>query len=290
MNERASNGEGNTSLQQGTAVIFDIGANNGDDIPYYLRKANVVVAVEANPELCRQLRSRFSSEIQQQRLCIENCVLTADDQGACVPFYISKSHHVLSQFPVPSDNPDLYERVLLPGRSVRQLFEEYGSPYFVKIDIERYDHVVLRSLFNNSIRPYYISAESHSIEVFLLLATLGGYNLFQIVDGASVEKIYRDCPIRTADGIDVYSFPYHSAGPFGEDLAGCWVDAASLFRRLLSEGLGWKDIHAMKESGGNERRLTRIPWRIIYWRYKIAWFAVRGSWKMYRMLFKRRKV
>jgi hypothetical protein len=30
-------------------IIYDLGANNGDDIPYYLLKADTVVAVEANP-------------------------------------------------------------------------------------------------------------------------------------------------------------------------------------------------------------------------------------------------
>ena len=32
-------------------VIYDIGSNNGDDIPYYLMKCDKVVAVEANPLL-----------------------------------------------------------------------------------------------------------------------------------------------------------------------------------------------------------------------------------------------
>jgi len=58
-------------------VIYDIGANNGDDIPYYLQKADVVVAVEANPDLCKQLRERFVESIECGRLVVENCVVTA---------------------------------------------------------------------------------------------------------------------------------------------------------------------------------------------------------------------
>ena len=33
-------------------IIYDFGANNGDNIEYYLLKSDLVIAVEANPELC----------------------------------------------------------------------------------------------------------------------------------------------------------------------------------------------------------------------------------------------
>ena len=42
-------------------VIYDFGANNGVDIPYYLLKADLVIAVEANPKLCAQIQDRFSN-------------------------------------------------------------------------------------------------------------------------------------------------------------------------------------------------------------------------------------
>jgi len=35
-------------------IIYDFGANTGNDIPYYLKKADVVVAVEANPRFASQ--------------------------------------------------------------------------------------------------------------------------------------------------------------------------------------------------------------------------------------------
>ena len=274
----------------GKAIIYDIGANNGDDIPYYLKKADVVVAVEANPELCRQMQGRFSSEIQQGRLVIENCVLTSEDQGETVPFYLHKTNHVLSQFLPPKYNSENFERVLLSGKSVSQLFEEYGLPYYVKIDVEGYDHILLLSLFNRNITTQYISAESHSIEVFLLLTSLGGYNLFKIVDGNSVVNEYRNHLIKTIDGEEVYSFPFHSAGPFGEDVAGNWINSACLFRRLQSEGLGWKDIHAKKDYTGSQHWQPRTSWRIKYWHYKSKWFASKAYKKVMRTLLKTVKV
>ena len=40
-------------------VIYDIGSNNGDDLRYYLLKANKAVAVEANPMLCEKTSATF---------------------------------------------------------------------------------------------------------------------------------------------------------------------------------------------------------------------------------------
>lgn len=280
--------------KHGKTIIYDIGANNGDDIPYYLKKADVVVAVEANPDLCRQMSERFSSDIQQGRLVIDNCVLTSsEDQGETVPFYVHKKAHVLSQFPPPKRHPDDFERVLLPGKSVSQLIEDHGCPYYIKIDIENYEHILLRSLFNSGISPCYISAESHKLEVFLLLTCLGGYNSFKIVNGSSVVNEYCNYRIKTINGEEVYSFPHHSAGPFGEDVAGSWIDSAGLFRLLQSEGLGWKDIHAKIDNTEMQQLQSRIPWQIIYWYYKakwipthIKWIAIRAYRKIKRNLFK----
>ena len=43
-------------------IIYDFGAHNGNDIPYYLTKADKVVAVEANPGLAAQIKERFKDE------------------------------------------------------------------------------------------------------------------------------------------------------------------------------------------------------------------------------------
>ena len=82
-------------------IIYDFGANNGDDIPYYLNKADLVVAVEADPSLCKIMNDRFQNEILSKRLVIENIVI-AVDQEAEVPFFIHKTSNVLNQFPEPS--------------------------------------------------------------------------------------------------------------------------------------------------------------------------------------------
>jgi len=51
-------------------LIFDIGANNGDDTAAYLTRGYNVVAVEANPSLCVELRARFQPELESGRLTL----------------------------------------------------------------------------------------------------------------------------------------------------------------------------------------------------------------------------
>ena len=40
-------------------VIYDFGANKGQNLKYYLSKKCKVVAIEANPELCLQIQKKF---------------------------------------------------------------------------------------------------------------------------------------------------------------------------------------------------------------------------------------
>jgi FkbM family methyltransferase len=226
-------------------VIYDFGANNGDDLPYYLKKGDLTVAVEANPRLAELIQNRFEKEIGEKKLVVLNGVLTIGHDIKPVDFYIHKEHHVLSRFPRPADSEiDHFTSVTLPSLYVVDVIQKYGNPYYVKIDLEGYDHIILKEILLNNIRPTFISSESHSIEVFALLRFLGMYKSFKLVDGPTVETKYRDCLIGTVHGPESYSFPHHSAGPFGDDIEGSWRAPTGFFRYLVHENVGWKDIHA----------------------------------------------
>jgi FkbM family methyltransferase len=213
-------------------VIYDFGMNNGDDVSYYLTKSDKVVAVEANKKLCDFAADRFSHEVAEGRLTILNVALSGTESLEPLPFYIHKDQHVLSQILPPSpEQSELFDAVLVQRRTGSSIVRDYGTAHYIKIDIEHYDHVILRELFVSHIFPDHISAESHSAEIFCLLGAFG-YNSFNLVDGQSVPE--------------VYGFPPHSAGPFGEDLLSPWYDLNSFFSVLASAGMGWKDVHASK--------------------------------------------
>ena len=228
-------------------TIYDIGSNNGDDIPYYLMKGDKVVAVEANPLLARQIEARFEKQIKSGALIVENCVVTIDEPGQ-VFFYLHKGEDFLSQLPEPDpENMVNFEKVELPAKNIIDMIRKHGPPYYIKIDVEHYDQKLLKCLFINDIRPPYLSCESHHIDVFCLLVALGNYDAFKLVEGWSVDKKFANHEVRGPDNEIVnYSFPYHSAGPMGNDIAGKWMNKDNFFAFLSHVKLGWKDIHVSR--------------------------------------------
>ncbi len=255
-------------------IIYDLGANNGCNIEYYLMKADKVVAVEANPKLATQIKTQFASEIALGRLVVENIVLSVETGTKKVPFFIHKTKDVLSQFPEPSsENITKFERVELPSKCIFDIIKENGEPYYIKIDLENFDAVVLRALFNNNITPSFISAESHSVEIFALMVASGNYNSFSLLDGKTVPKVYNNHKIRTINGEANYSFGKHSAGPFGDDLRGNWLTADNFLRVLAIKNLGWKDVHATNIITANE---NDQPYKILLQRHtpKSVWRAI----------------
>ena len=239
-------------------VIYDFGANNGDDIDYYLYKAELVIAVEANPLLCQIMILRFQDAINKGKLVIVNCVLVVNKSSDLVSFFIHKTNHVLSQFLRPeNDIFHDYEEVIIPAQDPVSLVKKYGDPYYIKIDIEHYDQIILRELFNNEIRPPFISAESHTAEVFAILVALGGYRAFKLVDGASVKDKYKNLKVYENGESKIFSFPLHSAGPFGNDINGLWMNANNFLSELALEGLGWKDIHASNIEEANPYNIVK---------------------------------
>lgn len=155
---------------------------------------------------------------------------------------------MLSQFSKPIDSIlEDYEENFLPSKNIIELIEQYGEPYFIKIDIEGYDHIILKELFKTNIRPPYISAESHQADVFATLVACGGYNSFKMVEGATVGAKYNNARFIKKTGEEgFFKFLDHSAGPFGNDIIGPWMSANTILRVLGIAGLGWRDIHASR--------------------------------------------
>jgi FkbM family methyltransferase len=241
-------------------VIYDFGANNGDDIPYYLKKADVVVAIEANPSLAEAIGSRFADEVSDGRLVVENCALVVHDSTVPVPFYVHKENHVLSQFPPPKkEEEEQFDKILVPGRKPSDIVNQYGSPYYIKVDLEHFDQQVLEELFSANIHPTYISAECHDVAVFATLVSRGGYNAFKLVDGPSVSQCYQGLKIKTSTGLTEHSFPHHAAGPFGDDIPGDWMSANKFYHLLSLAGLGWKDVHAFSGAPAAGDDLSALP-------------------------------
>lgn len=230
----------------GVPLVYDVGMNNGDDVEYYLEKGCRIVGIEANPELCDACRVRFASAIAAGKLRIINCAVGAVEGEA--EFYVNRRSHVVStllQAATERDH-DAWKTISIPVKRLSALIDDNGEPYFVKIDVEHFDAIVLRDLWERKIVPPFISAESHTIDVFRQLVAMG-YRQFKLVKGGTVHAKFQNHRIRTVHGATkIFSFKHHSSGPFGEDIPGPWIGRDELLERLLAHGLGWIDIHARR--------------------------------------------
>lgn len=228
-------------------VIYDIGMNNGDDLPYYLAKGTKVVGIEANSSLCDLVLKKYSDQVRTGQLVIENCVITADRDEGEVDFYLHREAHVLSQFPRPSEERIAqYEKVKVPQRLASSIVHQHGEPHYIKLDIEHYDIMALEELFSQGIFPEFISTEMHDLEAFVLFQ-VAGYTRFNFVTGPQVSSLYRGFTFRDITGLKkTFSFPHHAAGPFGEDLLFAWLKTWQMAFVIHLLKAGWWDLHAAR--------------------------------------------
>lgn len=196
-------------------TIFDLGMNNGDDTAYYLAKSFRVVAIEANPYLCKSAGLRFHEEIRSGALTILNAAVT-DKCQECV-FYINLDNDHWSSLDIQwaSRNESRVSPHAINGVTLSELVRNHGVPHFLKIDIEGGDRSVLEQMTASGIFPAFLSIEDcrFGYEYLELLYKIG-YRRFKLSDQTIV-------PQQQDPAID-HPFMPGSSGMFGNELAGEW--------------------------------------------------------------------
>jgi FkbM family methyltransferase len=233
-------------------LVFDIGMHNGDDTAYYLARGYRVVAVEANPGMCETARERFAAAIGTGQLSIRNIAI-AETQGE-MDFWIS-SDASLSSFNAEhaTKNDAQATHIKVETMPFRQLMEQYGTPFFVKIDIEGSDSLCLRDLEATASRPAYLSFEAGDglTNAHIKLLESLGYRSFKCVRQNDLREITPRNVIHQGEfqrvlkglnwlpriGIRHITWRFHyrrrpvngwqfsldSSGPLGMELPGRWL-------------------------------------------------------------------
>lgn len=242
--------------------VFDLGHNTGQDTLMYLKDLNTrVLAVEANPALVTESKQKFKDEIDQGRLKLVSVGL-ADSETASGKrqFWVNNVNSKFSSFLEHLGCRDGWGKLMAEGDhshcntiemdivSCKDMVEQFGTPVYLKIDIEGLDRVCLESIANLEAnkRPKYVSVENvHSH--FLNIMTHMGYSRFKAVNQARLE-------LGVSADVKGYS------GPWGEhavdDLTGTrWQTKEEILERLPlndtmvyegQERKAWYDLHAMR--------------------------------------------
>lgn len=232
-------------------LIFDVGMHKGLDTEWYLAKGFKVVAVEANPFLARLVADRLSDAVADGRLVIEN-VGIAENEGS-LPFYVNLDNDEWSSFDQSLGTRDgtRYDILSVPCVNASWLFAKHGIPYYAKIDIEGFDHFVVRAIGALAEKPKYASVEDNGFESLVEMHNAGAKS-FKFLD--QVDKWKIKLPEVPLEGVYAEgAFGAFTSGPFGAEVPGEWMplDEAALFYlnnvRPPAVGLGehWWDIHGL---------------------------------------------
>jgi FkbM family methyltransferase len=244
-------------------IIYDVGMHEAQDTEFYLRKGFLVVAIEANPALAKKAEERFYKEVKSGQLVVLNVGIGKVGSNKKMTFYVNDTNTEWSSFNKSlalRENHD-YHTVEVECRALNSVIEEYGYPYYVKIDIEGFDKIALQSLLTMEVLPKYVSVENGNAGILNLLHQ-SGYNLFKYIQQNNVQDTVLPKPAMEGVWIE-HVFPSGSSGPFGEETIGTWkncndiiVDISKVWdpesTKKNPEHIdaihGWFDLHAKRES------------------------------------------
>lgn len=235
-------------------LIFDLGANVGGNIPYYLTKAKKVICVEANPVLCKKLKTKYAQIIDQGKLVIVEACLTINQDAKDVKFYIHKFKSGLSTFCTPNISfKNDYLELTVKAVTYEHLIHKYGNPDFVKIDLEGYDKVVLDYMIRQNMLPDYLQFENQGFDMLQKIIDLKIYNSYNIVTFYNFSKFYD------------YNHE-RNAGPLGTDIKSPWLSGEQLIKLYKTINHPWLDIHLTRE---NFIADNRIDYNFYYYKQSL---------------------
>jgi FkbM family methyltransferase len=234
-------------------LIFDLGANQGEDTEFYLAKGFRVVAVEANPLLHAMLRDRLAGPIAHGQLVLLNLGIWSE--AATLTFYLNEDNDHWSSFDPAygTRRGTRYRSLAIPCLTAPELLRRFGVPRYLKVDIEGADRLVLAGLHGLSPLPRYISVEEYGVQAILDLAALG-YRRFQILPQNDKSWAVPPQPPREG-GYAARQFGGKDSGLFGAELPSEWLSheaVVAAFTSGIRQADGtfvgppneWWDIHA----------------------------------------------
>jgi FkbM family methyltransferase len=160
-------------------TAYDVGVYDGADTAHYLGLGYRVIGVEASPDLCQKLQQKFDTEIANGSFTLLNIAIGEHD--GVLPFYLSENPQWNSfDYAAATRNGYKATQISIPTRRLSEVIAQYGTPDFLKIDIEGADEMALRALGDSC--PAYLSFEAwRECENMLLDLASRGYKQFSLI-------------------------------------------------------------------------------------------------------------
>jgi len=131
------------------SLIFDVGANIGNKTHFYIQHNHKVICFEPLPDLAEGIRTRFKNI---DKVIVENIGLSNSEDiktiykcsaaptlSSCSEEYIKVNRFV--------DHGYIWDtQIQIQTKTLDQMIQKYGIPYYCKIDVEGYEYDVLQGL------------------------------------------------------------------------------------------------------------------------------------------------
>lgn len=262
-------------------LIYDVGMHKGEDSRFYLSRGYRVVGIEANPLLATEIRETFAREIRNGQLQLLEIAI-APARGT-VRFAINRTLSVWG-----SISPTFLERnqsigagevdyVDVEAATFDEILNEYGVPYYLKVDIEGMDMECVLALHRAKERPKFLSIESavttgapnfqqgfHEIAHLWAL----GYRHFKYVNQARLARGDLNGQMLDTEGLPVYyQHGKDASGPFGEETPNQWLSVEEalarakryvLYQNVLGLGGRYAHYRPAKVLDRLRRKILRI--------------------------------
>jgi FkbM family methyltransferase len=236
-------------------VIFDLGVHTGQDTLYYLRKGFRVVGLEARADLCNIAQKMVTRAGLADRFTLVQRALF-DRSDETTKFYVNDQKDDWGSLYRGAAEQGIYTAREIEVRTVTlgDMFDRFGTPYYIKSDMEGADSIFVEQLLWSKVRPLYVSIEATKATDVAKLAACG-YTRFQLVNQLFNPQAQQPQPPREGIFVPDTVFTNTMSGPFGMDLPqDRWLDFSEAMRRLLAWwGMydhdpnlapGWLDVHA----------------------------------------------
>jgi FkbM family methyltransferase len=224
-------------------LIIDVGVHQGEDTEYYLKKGFRVVGIEADPQLYNNIKHKLQPYIDNGQLQLLNLAIAPQDGE--ITFYANLNHSVWGTI-----SPDWVQRnkifgtnsqeITVQGCKFENILQQFGIPYYLKVDIEGADMLCVKALQHFDTKPQFISIESDKNSWNNLLAEFNilkklGYQKFKIISQQNITQ--QTCPFPPQEGKYIeHKFEFGSSGLFGEETPGKWLSepqAINHYKRIF---------------------------------------------------------
>jgi FkbM family methyltransferase len=185
-------------------LVFDVGANVGEYSDMFLALGARVVAIEPNPACCERLKL----VAKRGNIAIENCAVGDADGIASMHIFsdhglstLSNEWYQLVRTSAIHKHASLSGMIDVRVTTLDSLVAKYGTPAFIKIDVEGFEDHVLAGM---SFHPQALSFEFH-------------FSLLNLVNACLRKPVLQDA----------YSFNY-TVGMNPSFQLAAWVSASDL--------------------------------------------------------------